>query len=93
VLDLDRLPAPPGVDLARWLVAFPSFGFLLCTDPGREDECVAPFRARGLCAEVVGSVDETGQVALCRGGERAVVVDVRAGVTRLHRPDAGAGMA
>ncbi|HSF26371.1 MAG TPA: AIR synthase related protein [Actinomycetes bacterium] len=85
-LDLDRLPAPTGVELARWLVAFPSFGFLLCAPPGREVDCLEPFRRRGLCAEVVGRVDGTGQVRLRRAGQTVPVVDVRAGVTRLHGP-------
>ncbi|HVL85422.1 MAG TPA: AIR synthase related protein [Pseudonocardia sp.] len=53
-VDLDALPAPAGVPLTAWLNCFPSFGFLLCVPPGREDECVAAFAARELAAAVVG---------------------------------------
>ena len=33
VLDLDRLPRPHGAPLERWLLTFPSFGFLLAAKP------------------------------------------------------------
>ena len=32
-LDLDRLPRPDGAPLERWLLTFPSFGFLLAAKP------------------------------------------------------------
>ena len=33
MLDVDRLPRPDGVPLERWLLTFPSFGFLLAARP------------------------------------------------------------
>jgi uncharacterized protein len=66
-VDLDAVPAPPGVPLVRWLNCFPSFGFLLCVPPGREGECVAAFAARDLAAAVVGTLDGSGELALRRG--------------------------
>jgi uncharacterized protein len=85
-VDLDVLPVPKGVDLAAWVVAFPCFAFLLCAPPGREDECARPFRERGIEAVVVGTLDDSGEVAVTAGGRRAVVVDVRSdGVTGLGR--------
>jgi len=75
-VDLDRLPRPAGVPLGWWLTCFPSFGFLLCVPPGREADCVRPFRQRGLEAAVVGEIDGSGQVALRRGSDRATVIDL-----------------
>lgn len=75
-VDLDRLPRPAGVPLEWWLTCFPSFGFLLCVPPGREADCVRPFRQRGLEAAVVGEIDGSGQVALRRGPDRATVIDL-----------------
>jgi selenophosphate synthetase-related protein len=66
-VDLDAVPAPPGVPLVRWLNCFPSYGFLLCVPPGREDECLAAFTARDLAAAVVGTLDGTGELTLRRG--------------------------
>ena len=85
-VDLDGLPGPAGVDLATWLVCFPCFAFLLCAPPGREDDCAAPFHERGIEAVVVGTLDDSGEVAVTAGGRRAMVVDVGTdGVTGLTR--------
>lgn len=85
-VDLDALPVPEGVDLAAWLTCFPSFGFLLCAPPGREDELAAAFTARGLAAAVLGTLDDTGVLALRSGARTAPVLDLRAeSVTGLAR--------
>ena len=75
-IDLDAVPRPAGVDLAAWLVCFPCFAFLLCTPPGREDECAALFHERGIEAAVIGTLDGSGVVALRLGHETATVVDL-----------------
>ncbi len=77
-VDLEALPRPAGVPLTRWLVCFPCFAFLICTPPGREEECAAPFRERGLTAEVVGTLDGTGVLRARLGPETATVLDLSA---------------
>lgn len=63
-IDLARIPLPPGVPLARWLSAFPSFGFVLAV-PGAQVEAVAArFRARGLACEDIGTIDDTRRVTV-----------------------------
>ena len=85
-LDLERLPRPDGVSLQEWLTCFPAYAFLLCSPPGREDECLSAFHERGLEAAAVGVVDESGLVALRSGGRRATVIDLAVtGVTGLAR--------
>jgi selenophosphate synthetase-related protein len=85
-LDLDAVPVPRGVTLTDWLTCFPSFGFLLCAPPGREAECAAAFTDRGLPAEVVGRLDDTGVLALRLGDAAATVLDLTsAGITGLAR--------
>jgi uncharacterized protein len=85
-IDLDLLPHPAEVPLDRWLACFPSFGFLLCVPPGREDGCIRPFHQRGLKAAVVGEIDTSGQVALGRGSDRVTAIDLSSHtVTGLHR--------
>jgi uncharacterized protein len=82
-LDLDALPQPSDTPIADWLNCFPSFAFLMCVPPGREDECIAPFTARGLEAAVVGRIDDSGTVSLRLGDQTRVAVDVA--VTGLGR--------
>jgi selenophosphate synthetase-related protein len=85
-VDLDVLPVPAGVDLADWLACFPAFAFLLTCPPGRVEECLAGFRARGLTAEPIGVLDGSGLITLAGGGAEATVFDLtREGVTNLRR--------
>ena len=86
-LDLDALPRPDGVALVDWLVCFPCFAFLLCAPPGQEEDCAAPFRERGLRAEVVGTLDGSGVLRAQLGTEVATVFDLNAEpVTGLPPP-------
>lgn len=75
-LDLDGLPRPPGVPLERWLITFPSFGFLLAVAPGREGEALEPFARRGLACAECGQLDDSGVLKLAGGGQEAIVWDL-----------------
>ncbi|HEV8652218.1 MAG TPA: AIR synthase related protein [Actinomycetes bacterium] len=75
-VDLDALPRPAGVSLARWLVAFPAFAFLLCAPPGKVDACRAPFLDRGLACEPVAVLDGSGALRARLGGAEALVLDL-----------------
>ncbi|MGH8836144.1 MAG: AIR synthase related protein [Actinomycetes bacterium] len=91
-VDLAALPRPAGVDLARWLVCFPAYAFLLCVPAGRADACAARFVARGLACERIAVLDDSGLVRLRRGPDVATVLDLTAEpVTGLAgSPSAGA---
>jgi selenophosphate synthetase-related protein len=91
-LDLDAVPAPPGVALEQWINCFPCFAFLLCVPAGLEGECLRTFTGRGLAAAVAGTLDGTGQVRVCSAGRVATVFDLaRESVTNLARPGGPAG--
>src|SRR5579884_77612 len=77
-VELDRLPGPPGVPLARWLAAFPSFAFLLCAPEDRVEACCALFRSRDLTCEPVGRLDGSGRLRISLGGAEAVLLDLAA---------------
>lgn len=53
-LDLTRLPAPPNVELERWLRSFPSYGYLLATQSDQSVALCRHFEQAGVSAEVVG---------------------------------------
>ena len=70
--------------MRAWLTCFPAYGFLLCSPPGRESDCVAAFHARGLDAALVGQIDESGVLALRSADQLATVP--RSSPPRRHRP-------
>jgi AIR synthase-related protein len=75
VIDVDAIPCPAGVGLARWLGSFPSFGFLLAVAPEDCDEVIGLFGARDIAAAEIGAVQAGSFVMLARGGETAMVWD------------------
>jgi selenophosphate synthetase-related protein len=74
-LDLDALPVPAGVPLDRWLLAFPSFGFLLVGDP---DALEGRLGAAGLAVARVGTLDDGGVLRLGAAGAEEPVWDLGA---------------
>lgn len=85
VIDVDAIPHPDfeapgsaagGVQLLRWLQAFPSYGFVLSVRPDRVDAVLQRFRARDIDCAVVGFVTADPQVRLIRGDETALLWDV-----------------
>lgn len=85
VVDLDVLPVPAGVPLQDWLGCFPCFAFLLTCPADRVEECLAGFRDRGLTAEPLGVLDDTGRVRLSEAGREVTVFDLTTeGVTHLR---------
>jgi uncharacterized protein len=85
-VDLDALPRPAHVGMMEWLGCFPCLAFLLCAPPDREKDCIAAFHERGLVAEVLGTLDDSGLLRIAAGGATATVLDVRTEpVTGLQR--------
>ena len=76
-VDLDALPRPADVGVVDWLGCFPCLAFLLCAPPGREEDCRAAFHQRGLVAEKLGTLDDSGLLRIAAGGGTATVLDVR----------------
>ncbi|MBF2025749.1 MAG: sll0787 family AIR synthase-like protein [Oscillatoriales cyanobacterium C42_A2020_001] len=58
-LDIDAIPCPAKVPLERWLVSFPSYGFLLSARSDQVAAVQAHFRRWGLVCEAVGEVEST----------------------------------
>jgi AIR synthase-related protein len=86
-LCLDALEPPGGVPVARWLLAFMSYGFLLAVRPEDCDAFAAPFLARGLEAGVVGEITDGSRVFLAQDGHEVALWDWRlAGFTGFSKP-------
>lgn len=72
-LNLDDLPMPAGVDLQKWLVSFPSFGYLLSVANENSAAVCKLFADHGLSCQQIGNIDASSSLALTRGSERAVI--------------------
>ena len=73
---LEAIPRPAGVPWERWLLAFPSYGFLLAVSPANAGRVREAFTGRGIAAEIVGQVDESRRLVLRAGDERAPLWDL-----------------
>jgi AIR synthase-related protein len=89
-LDLSRLPAPPHVDVFRWLNAFPSFGFVLAALPRDVAAVCAHFDAAGVACAAVGELTSEPRLELTCGDERALYWDLTEPLTGFGVPQARA---
>lgn len=76
ILDVDRLPRPAGAPLERWLLTFPSFGFLLAAREEHVEAACAVFERRGLACAPCGAFDDTNVLRLAGGGAVAPAWDL-----------------
>jgi selenophosphate synthetase-related protein len=77
-LDVDRLPRPDGMPIERWVLAFPSFGFVLAAPPDQVEAACEAFARRGLACAPCGAFDDSRVLRLAGGGESAEVWDLAA---------------
>ena len=74
-IDLDAIPKPDGVPLARWVTAFPSFGYLLAVREEHAARVQAQFAACSLACAAIGTVDASRRAVVHRGEDAAVLWD------------------
>jgi len=81
-IDVDAIPRPAALDphdaaaLLRWLISFPSYGFVLSVRPQHVDAVLARFRARDIGCAAVGEVLARPQVTLKHRGGEAQLWDI-----------------
>lgn len=74
-IDLDAIAPPPGVEMARWLKTFPSFGYLIAVNPVDLETVLTLFRDRDLHAAKTGEVREGSRITLTSSGRSALIRD------------------
>jgi len=75
-IDIDALPVPPGVAPERWLLSFPSFGYLLSVRPAQAAAVCARFAARSIACAAVGTIDAERTVRVRHAGTEALFWDL-----------------
>ena len=71
VLDLDTLPLPAGTPLERWLVSFPSYGYLLAVAPEKLDAVQRHFTPHGIACAAIGRFTSQPVIVLASGGSQS----------------------
>jgi selenophosphate synthetase-related protein len=74
-IDVAAVPKPQGVPLERWLLTFPSYGYLLAVSPANVSAVLARFRERGIAAADVGTVTADRRVVIADGKVTAAIWD------------------
>ena len=71
LLNIDTIPKPCEVPLKEWLLAFPSFGFIMSLRPENTDKVKDKFQKRGLSCEKIGQVSSDMKVSFMnKAGEK-----------------------
>lgn len=73
-LDLAELPCPHDATMEKWLVSFPSFGYLLAISPENLRETLSHFVATKITCKVAGCFTEGSGVTLKLGDEELPLV-------------------
>jgi AIR synthase-related protein len=63
-IDINAIPRPASISLERWLLAFPSYGFLLSVRPESVTAVTKMFIAQGIAAAAIGATDSSRVVRL-----------------------------
>lgn len=77
ILDLDKIPCPSELSIDRWLLTFPSFGFLLSVQSENIEAVRSQFHQQDLVCEVVGAVQSVPELVLQSTSESTVFWDFR----------------
>jgi selenophosphate synthetase-related protein len=75
-LAVDHLPRPVAVPLERWLVTFPSFGFVMAAPPDRVPEVISAFATQSLDCAQCGEFTSGRSLHLSDGPARGEVWDL-----------------
>jgi selenophosphate synthetase-related protein len=74
---IDKISTPPGVSLDKWLLTFPSYGFVLSLRPKNTLKVREIFNNHGLLCENIGKVTADQKVYFNDNSERELFWDLK----------------
>lgn len=77
ILDLEDLPCPMDVEIERWLVSFPSFGYLLAISPEDIESTLSHFTATRITCREIGHFKATPGITITADGDAEELVFIR----------------
>jgi putative methanogenesis marker protein 2 len=72
-VDVDKIPAPDGVDMIQWFLTYQGYGFVLTCRPKNSQRLIDLFLTVGVDAAVVGKVDDSSDLILRSGNDSKVL--------------------
>lgn len=75
VIDIERIPIPPNLDLVQWCLCFQSYGFVLSVQPNLTEQVIGMFASREITAAVVGQVRGDRKIILKQGLQEETLFD------------------
>lgn len=76
VVHLDQVPMPPDVELKRWLLSFPSFGFLMTAKQNNVSLVAEIFHSRGISCVEIGVITEQRKLEISSSGDQVCVAEI-----------------
>jgi AIR synthase-related protein len=74
ILDLEDLPCPMDVEIERWLVSFPSFGYLLAISPEDMESTLSHFTASRITCREIGHFKATPGITITADGDAVELI-------------------
>ena len=84
ILDLENLPCPMDVEIERWLVSFPSYGYLLAISPEDIESTLSHFTATRITCREIGHFKAEPGITITADGD---AVELVFGQPGLHAAD------
>jgi len=72
----DEITIPPGVSLEKWLLTFPSYGFVLSVRPENSSKVQEKFEKHGLLCEKIGNVTADKKIFFIINGNKELFWDL-----------------
>ncbi|QIP16506.1 sll0787 family AIR synthase-like protein [Spirosoma aureum] len=72
-LHLEQIPKPDGVDWEKWLISFPSFGYLFTCKPGTENACIDLFKSHHIQCNTIGNITENQNIIVYLDKEKSLI--------------------
>ena len=83
ILNLEDLPCPMDVEIERWLVSVPSYGYLLAVSPEDVESTVSHFTATRITCREIGHFRPLPGITITADGDAA---DLNPGQPVVHAP-------
>ncbi|QHV97783.1 sll0787 family AIR synthase-like protein [Spirosoma endbachense] len=72
-LYLEQIPRPDGVDWEKWLISFPSFGYLFTCKPGTENACIDLFTSHHIQCKAIGTITGNQNIVVYLDKEKSLI--------------------